>query len=126
MKLRNPPLVEAWIDFRFETPPAPPDPTGATRAERLLQEHFGDELPEVEHLVQDIFEFRSPRPEKRSELPVPRRVVVAVRAANSSGTSVVQMGPDFASAHFVRADGADYWKVSVETGDGVGPAAASC
>ncbi|MFH5806168.1 TIGR04255 family protein [Alienimonas sp. DA493] len=107
MKLRNPPLVEAWIDFRFETPPAPPDPTGAERAERLLRKHFGEELPQVEHLVEDLFEFKPPRPEARPSLTVSQRTV-AVRAANHAGTSVVQMGPNFASAHFVRADGADY------------------
>ena len=108
MKLRNPPIVEAWIDFRFAHEPGT-DATAADRAERLLRGQFGEELPDVGHLVEEVFADPEPRPGRGDAWSAEvRHRVAAVRAASPTRTEVVQMGPGFVSVHFLRPSGGEY------------------
>ena len=106
MKLRNPPIVEAWIDYRFGVgPDLPSDPAGT--AARLLAERFGNELPDIDWVVQDVFRVLEDDPRKGGRAEVGQQIL-SVRAANPTETEFVQMGPDFVSVNFVRPSGGDY------------------
>lgn len=97
--LKNAPLAEAWIGFRFDTLL-----TGAweKRAESYI-ESFADELPDSDVVVEESFEVG-----RRTEHGVPhsirgKRRPVRFRSSNSSKTRSLQVGVDTLSYHILRA-----------------------
>lgn len=97
MSLKNPPIVEMWIEFDFE-----PNPSGAVQpAVQFLQE-YADQYPKLEILHEDRLEFRQVSSQQLPQV-VGRQVSIKhIRAHDEEGTSWLQVTPNQLVCSFLR------------------------
>lgn len=102
MKLKNPPIVEAWIEFHMRG-----NETAANWKQGIKQffDEIKEEYPEPESIFVETFHV-----EKRSSAGVPeqltgKRELHRVRAFNTSRSQCVQVGRDTLIFNLIKGDG---------------------
>lgn len=99
MGLRNPPLVEVWMSFRFEPVPGAPAWT-RERYQTFLSSVNG--YPSVEEMVKRGVRVSKSRPGKLPKVTEILDQVMAVRAFTEDGLRAVQMTPDELAVNYLR------------------------
>jgi uncharacterized protein (TIGR04255 family) len=106
LNLRKPPIVEAWVGFRFD--PAN-DTTGWGHPEIENAQVFMQQYEATFPKHAEIFEQRFEVKRGREDTPLKRRTGLpdVLRRSNVSESQFVQVGQDFLSYHLL-APGVDY------------------
>jgi uncharacterized protein (TIGR04255 family) len=106
MKLGKPPIMQAWIEFRFDHPADRPEwgwPAAST-----FFDQFQDEYPERELAVQHQLQIEKVE-KNRKPLVVDERVNLAgVRAFRADRTRYLQLSQDTLACNFLRTDSNGY------------------
>ncbi len=102
MKLGKPPIIQAWIEFRFDH--------GDERREWGFKEasayldRFQESYPEREALFQRQFRIEKVQRHRNPEV-VPGPIhVQAVRASNTAGSKYIQLTRDAVACNFLRTE----------------------
>ena len=102
MKLGKPPIIQAWVEFRFDH--------GDDRGEWGFKEAFAylDQFQEVyserEALFQRQFKIEKVQRNRNPEIVSHRDQVQAVRAANTEGSRFIQLTHDGVACNFLRTE----------------------
>jgi len=102
MKLGKPPIIQAWIEFRFDH--------GDERREWGFKEasayldHFQETYTEREALFQRQFKIEKVQRNRNPEVVAGPVHVQAVRASNAEGSRYIQLTRDAVACNFLRTE----------------------
>jgi uncharacterized protein (TIGR04255 family) len=102
MKLDKPPIIQAWVEFRFDL--------GDERREWGFKEASGfldlfqDVYPEREVAVQHQFQVEKVKKNQKPQIVDEKVHLRAVRAANAEGSRFIQLSSDGFACNFLRTE----------------------
>ncbi len=103
MILKNPPVIESWIGFRFE-PAEHARPWDIQAADKFLS-CFESTFPHREAFFRTQFEIQEISPSRRPRIVSRETQLEKVRARNEEGTAWLQVAEDLMVYNRTRGDG---------------------
>lgn len=100
MKLGKPPIIQAWIEFRFDRSDENSD-WGLKEAYDYL-DHFQETYPEREALFQRQFRIEKVQRHRNPEVIAGPVHIQAVRASNTEGSRYIQLTRDAVACNVLR------------------------
>ena len=102
MKLGKPPIIQAWVEFRFDHGDGRPE-WGFKEASSYLDQ-YQDAYPEREVVVQHQFQVEKVKKDRKPLIVDEKVHLRAVRAANSESSRFLQLTRDGIACNFLRTE----------------------